>query len=120
MAMQHLLALIALAAGASAQCEVCNEDNYYEGDCGIWQQETDRWGDYNFLGICMENVCCASSEDDCCEPDAGPIAGTVIGIVVFIGMCIALCCLLCSCCPVYRNREAKRNNAKNANGADGV
>ena len=36
-------------------------------------------------GECFDDVCCASDEKDCCEPNVGAIAGIVIALVVVVG-----------------------------------
>ena len=92
------LVALALAAGASAGCDVCSKE-LYDGRCGPFEREArDKWADWTTLApdvSCLEDVCCAPHEDDCCEPAAGPIAGLVIGAVVLVafvgGACLRLC-----------------------------
>ena len=93
---KHLLALVALAVGAAASCDVCS-DELYDGKCGALSQEAeDKWDDWMVEGLeiagCIEDVCCASNEDDCCEANVGAIVGIVIALVVVIGGSIFACC----------------------------
>ena len=87
----RLVALAALAAGASAGCDVCSEELFERTKgqgCGPFEREArGKWADWTTLApdvSCLEDVCCALHEDDCCEPAAGPIAGLVIGAVVLV------------------------------------
>ena len=82
MCTSRLVALAALAAGASAGCDVCSEELFERTkgqECGPFEREArGRWADWTTLApdvSCLEDVCCALHEDDCCEPAAGPIAG---------------------------------------------
>ena len=97
----RLVALAALAAGASAGCDVCS-DELFEGtkgqECGPFERKASgKWADWTYFPDvgCLEDVCCALHEDDCCEPAPGPIAGLVIGAVVLAafvgGACLRLC-----------------------------
>ena len=103
----RLVALAALAAGASAGCDVCS-DELYDGKCGGLSQEAKgKWDDWMVEGAeiigCIDDVCCASDEDDCCEPNVGAIVGLVIALVVVIGGCIFMCCResIVACCREY-------------------
>ena len=35
--------------------------------------------------MCENDVCCASDEEDCCEPNVGAIVGLVVALVVVLG-----------------------------------
>ena len=90
---KHLLALVALAVGAASSCDVCSKE-LYEGKCGAFTQEAKgKWDDWWItLDGCIEDACCASNEDMCCEANVGAILGLVIGLVVVIGGSIFACC----------------------------
>ena len=101
----RLVALAALAAGASAGCDVCS-DELYDGKCGGLSQEAKgKWDDWmvveGSLGY-IEDACCASNEDMCCEANVGAILGLVIGLVVVIGGSIFACCKFCPGCPLNK------------------
>ena len=103
---KHLLALVALAVGAAASCDVCS-DELYDGKCGALSQEAeDKWDDWMVEGLeiagCIEDVCCASNEDDCCEANVGAIVGIVIALVVVIGGSVFACCKFCQGCPLNK------------------
>ena len=98
----RLVALAALAAGASAGCDVCSEELFERTkgqECGPFEREArGKWADWTTLApdvSCLEDVCCALHEDDCCEPAAGPIAGLVIGAVVLVAFVVGGCLRLC-------------------------
>ena len=102
---KHLLALVALAVGAASSCDVCS-DELYDGKCGGLSQEAKgKWDDWMVEGAeilgCIEDVCCASNEDDCCEANVGAIIGLVIGLAVVIGSVFA-CCIFCQGCPLNK------------------
>ena len=97
---KHLLALVALAVGAASSCDVCSK-KLYDGKCGGLSQEAKgKWDDYRSMDGCVEDVCCASNEDDCCEANVGAIVGLVIGLVVVIAMCSIF-----ACCKYRQNDE---------------
>ena len=104
---KHLLALVALAVGAAAGCDVCR-DELYDGNCGGLSQEAeDKWDDWTMEGLdddqfCIKDVCCAANEDDCCEANVGAIVGLVIGLVVVIGGSVFACCKFCQGCPLNK------------------
>ena len=103
---RHLLALVALAVGApSHDCDVCSK-KLFDKCGGLSQEAKGKWDDWMVEGAeiigCIEDVCCASNEDDCCEPAAGPIAGLVIALVVVIGGSIFACCKFCQGCPLNK------------------
>ena len=104
---KHLLALVALAVGAASSCDVCSKE-LYDGKCGgLLQEAKGKWDDWMVEGAeiigCIDDVCCASDEDDCCEPNVGAIVGLVIALVVVIGGCIFMCCResIVACCREY-------------------
>ena len=88
---RHLLALIALGAAGAAACDMCSVHcdgcKMLEPTCsGLSQRVEDRWREWQVFGsLCENDVCCASDEDDCCEPNVGAIVGIVIALVVVVG-----------------------------------
>ena len=100
---KHLLALVALAVGAASSCDVCSKELYDISQCGAFKQEAkSKWGDWITLDGCIEDVCCASNEDECCEANVGAIVGLVIGLVVVIGGSILARCKFCPGCPMNK------------------
>ena len=80
-----------------ARCGVCPSETtslyVYHGACGGLSKKSDKWcGGY----------CLATTEDDCCEPDGGPIAGLVIGLIVGLALIITLFAYCCKCCCFRR------------------
>ena len=78
-----------------ASCDVCSK-KLYDGKCGVFTQEAKgKWDDWmvveGSLGY-IEDACCASNEDMCCEANVGAILGLVIGLVVVLGGSIFACC----------------------------
>ena len=92
---KHLLALVALAVGASADCDVCSKNLYEVSQCGLFKQEAeskfDDWT-YQYQYDCVSDVCCASNKADCCKANVGAIVGLVIALVVVIGGTIFVYC----------------------------
>ena len=90
---RHLLALIALRAAGAAACDMCSVHcdgcKMLEPTCsGLSQRVEDRWRTwevFELYGECFDDVCCASDEKDCCEPNVGAIVGLVIALVVVVG-----------------------------------
>ena len=72
----------------SQTCNYDSCDNIYDGHCGFFTQETDKWCE---LAGTTNRICCADSSGECCEDAPGPIAGIVIAIVAMIGVCIYCC-----------------------------
>jgi surface protein len=72
----------------SQTCNYESCDNVYDGHCGFFTQETDKWCE---LAGTTNRICCADSSGECCEAAPGPIAGIVIAIVAMIGVCIYCC-----------------------------
>ena len=91
---KHLLALVALAVGASADCDVCSKNLYEVSQCGLFKQEAeskfDDWT-YQYQYDCVSDVCCASNKADCCKANVGAIVGLVVAIVVVVAMCCYMC-----------------------------
>ena len=92
---RHLLALIALRAAGAAACDMCSVHcdgcEILEPTCsGLSQKDKDRWRTWKertyYDHECHDDVCCASDEEDCCEPNVGAIAGLVFALadVVFL------------------------------------
>ena len=92
---KHLLALVALAVGASADCDVCSKNLYEVSQCGLFKQEAeskfDEWT-YQYQYDCVSDVCCASNKADCCKANVGAIVGLVIALVVVLGGIIFVYC----------------------------
>ena len=88
---RHLLALIALRAAGAAACDMCSVHcdgcKMLEPTCsGLSQRVEDRWREWQVFGsLCENDVCCASDEEDCCEPNVGAIVGLVVALVVVLG-----------------------------------
>jgi len=72
----------------SQTCNYNSCDNVYDGHCGFFTQETDKWCE---LAGTTNRICCADSSGECCEAAPGPISGIVIAIVAMIGVCIYFC-----------------------------
>ena len=81
--------------GCGAVCSA--DDNFYAGDCGYISQKNDkRWCYHPSRN---EEVCCASTSDDCCLPnDPKLIAGVSIAIIVATSLSIIACCYYCCKC----------------------
>ena len=88
---RHLLALVALGAAGAAACDMCSVHcdgcKMLEPTCsGLSQRVEDRWREWQVFGsLCENDVCCASDDEDCCEPNVGAIVGLVVALVVVIG-----------------------------------
>ena len=88
---RHLLALVALGAAGAAACDMCSVHcdgcEMLEPTCsGLSQKDKDRWREWQEFGsLCENDVCCASDEEDCCEPNVGAIAGLVVALVLVVG-----------------------------------
>ena len=71
-------------------CNVLTCPGIFDGHCGAFQKETDKWCDYDGPGS-SANICCAEDADECCESDGGAIGGTIGGVVAFLGFCFWYC-----------------------------
>ena len=95
-----------LASGSYESCtNVCPADsNYYEGKCSFFSQKNEeRWCKYPSR---TDEVCCASTSDDCCPVDEGLIAGVAVGVILTISLCCVACCYCCKCCCFkYRQNQ---------------
>ena len=103
---KHILALVALAVGAASSCDVCSKE-LYDGKCGgLLQEAKGKWDDWMVEGAeiigCIDDVCCASDEDDCCEANVGAVVGTAIALLVVLVGSILLCCKFCQGCPLNK------------------
>jgi hypothetical protein len=74
----------------SGSCNILTCPGIFDGHCGAFQKETDKWCDYDGAGS-SANICCAEDADECCESDGGAIGGTIAGAVVFIIVCFWYC-----------------------------
>ena len=79
------------ATCATVKCSL--NDSLYYGDCGAFQIKNNEWCD-----VCGEPICCASSDDGCCDADVGAVAGLLIALVVFLIASITSCAYCCKCC----------------------
>ena len=88
---RHLLALVALGAAGAAACDMCSVHcdgcKMLAPTCsGLSQRVEDRWREWQVFGsLCENDVCCASDEEDCCEPNVGAIVGLVVALVAVVG-----------------------------------
>jgi len=71
-------------------CNIFTCPGIFDGHCGAFQKETDKWCDYDGPGS-SANICCAEDADECCESDGGAIGGTIGGVVAFLGFCFWYC-----------------------------
>ncbi|KAK3285920.1 hypothetical protein CYMTET_6490 [Cymbomonas tetramitiformis] len=78
----------------------CNA-NTYEGECDSYNDDCWVYTDNS------ERLCCAKSEDDCCNSSSAAV-GVAIGILVSIAIsligCICACCFCCPGCPMHQRR----------------
>ena len=99
-----------------------NPDVYTRSSCpALMKKNEDHWCNMAdvmelFMGLTSEQAaveaavgssaefCLASSESDCCEPDAGPIAGVAVACIAGITGIVILCAFLCKCC-CFRPRQ---------------
>ena len=89
---RHLLALVALGAAGAAACDMCSVHcdgcEMLEPTCsGFSSRVEDRWREWQEFGsLCEKDVCCASDEEDCCEPNVVAISFLVFALadVVFL------------------------------------
>ena len=94
---RHLLALIALGAAGVAACDMCSVHcdgcEMLEPTCsGFSSRVEDRWREWQEFGsLCEKDVCCASDEEDCCEPNVVAISFLVFAladVVFLVWLCI--------------------------------
>ena len=94
---RHLLAHMALpAAGTTACDDMCYKKKREPTCSGLSQRVEDRWGDWYIVNIyqeavCENDVCCASDEEDCCEPNVVAISFLVFAladVVFLVWLCI--------------------------------
>ena len=94
---RHLLALVALGAAGAAACDMCSVHcdgcEMLEPTCsGLSQKDKDRWREWQEFGsLCENDVCCASDEEDCCEPNVVAISFLVFAladVVFLVWLCI--------------------------------
>jgi surface protein len=76
----------------ASTCNYFSCPNVWDGHCGVFNQETDKWCEYAGTN---NRFCCAEDDEECCEDNPGAIAGLVIGIIVVIGFSIYGC--ICCC-----------------------
>jgi hypothetical protein len=72
-------------------CNVFTCPQVWDGQCGAFKKETDKWCDYDYDDHYDGRVCCAADFNDCCQDDQGAIGGTIAGAVVFIIFCVWYC-----------------------------
>ena len=68
----------------ASDCSIYTCSNVWDGQCGAFKKETDKWCTYDYEDEYDGRVCCADDFDDCCEDDPAAIGGTVGGVVVFL------------------------------------
>ena len=65
----------------------CALDNIFVGECGIFWQPTDKWGEFD-----GSVVCCAQDNSECCDANLVSILVTTSIILVLISSCVWGCC----------------------------
>ena len=88
----------------SAECSA--DDNYYVGSCGFFNQKDDKRWCYRAT-LSNEEVCCASTSDDCCVLDVFLIVRVAIVSIVAISLACISCCYFCACCCFKQGKENK-------------
>lgn len=88
----------------------CNA-NTYEGECDSYNDDCWVYTDTS------ERLCCAKSEEDCCNSSSAAV-GVAIGILVSIAIsfvgCICACCFCCPGCPMHQRRQQQQQMQANA------
>jgi hypothetical protein len=74
----------------SGSCNILTCPGIFDGHCGAFQKETDKWCNYDAPGS-SANICCAEDANECCESDGAAVGGTIAGVVVFLGFCFWYC-----------------------------
>lgn len=74
-------------------CNALTCPNIWDGHCGVFNNPTDKWCDYDRSGGPghNNNVCCAADFSECCESDNVVIGCTISAVVVFIVICVWYC-----------------------------
>lgn len=75
----------------SGSCNILTCPGIFDGHCGAFQKETDKWCNYDGPGS-SANICCAEDANECCESDGAAVGGTIGGVVAFLGFCFWYCC----------------------------
>ena len=77
-----LVGVVLTAAHTRAEkvCPYCPSRQWHV-DCGAYHDKSTKW--CKLVSDDYTEICCASSEDQCCEINTGQVVGTTLGIAFY-------------------------------------